>query len=460
MQRHLLAHGPHDLSDAESETGMQLPAVFLRTADQRFYLFQIRSVDIKIMIEIGRLAISVNAQILSHAAGPSNESQRNGPVDRILRHPAIGRPLASDDRDQVRPGHHNFVTARNFLRTFPARFRGGQRTKSGEHGQHVLAPGTAAQVTVGRTENEIDLLLQRTGFDRRVGRADHHVVMPRNGEQHTAVIGFRDHHGLFATKELSVEHQMDSLTGTHQMNAGRVVHLKDRIDENARRIDNGFRIEPKATAAFEIDRLDARKPAVGLEQLFDPDVIDRDGSVLDSGLSQIDRHARIVELPVMIQDTAPQLVGGQRGNRFQRAFAAQIAGPAEGKAAGHQVVKRQPDSVKRSFPPSIARNDERLVPDQMRRVAAHQPPLLERLEHQPHVALSQIANASVYELRTFARRRFGKIGLLQQSHPESARSRIDGDSQPGSAPSDHDEIPRALALQPFQQLVPIHTIKI
>ena len=182
--------------------------------------------------------------------------------------------------------------------------------------------------------------------------------------------------------------------------------------------------------------------------------------MLDSGLSQIDRHARIVELPVMIQDTAPQLVGGQRGNRFPRAFAAQIAGPTEGKAAGHQVVKRQPDSVKRSFPPSIARNDERLVPDQMRRVAAHQPPLLERLEHQPHVALSQIANASVYELRTFARRRFGKIGLLQQSHPESARSRIDGDSQPGSAPSDHDEIPRALALQPFQQLVPIHTIKI
>ena len=60
------------------------------------------------------------------------------------------------------------------------------------------------------------LRLERRRVDRRVGRADQRVAVPRDREQHAAVAGVRHHDRAVARQERAIEDEMNALARRDQ----------------------------------------------------------------------------------------------------------------------------------------------------------------------------------------------------------------------------------------------------
>ena len=68
------------------------------------------------------------------------------------------------------------------------------------------------------------------------------------------------------------------------------------------------------------------------------------------------------------------------------------------QAAGERIIDLQPDSEERSFPPFVARNDEREVMNKMRSVAVEQTTFPQGLQNQRDISLFEITNSAVHKL--------------------------------------------------------------
>ena len=73
---------------------------------------------------------------------------------------------------------------------------------------------------------------------RGIGCADHDTIMPRNGKEHAAVRGLRNHDGAVAWQKRLRQHQMGALTGGNNGFGVRFIHLPDGIAENAGGVDD------------------------------------------------------------------------------------------------------------------------------------------------------------------------------------------------------------------------------
>jgi hypothetical protein len=87
----------------------------------------------------------------------------------------------------------------------------------------------------------------------------------------------------------------------------------------------------------------------------------------------------------------------------------------------------------------------------MRRDAEQGMTLGTRLEDEMDVAVLEVAHTAVDEPRRPARRPPGEIRLVHQRHREPARYRFVGDSAPGDAAADHEEV-ELPAAERFQAL--------
>ncbi len=79
---------------------------------------------------------------------------------------------------------------------------------------------------------------------------------------------------------------------------------------------------------------------------------------------------------------------------------------------------------------------------QVRGVAQQAPALQQRLAHQRHVELRQIADATVDELGRGAARAAGEIPALDEAYAVAARGGIQRDTRPRDAPTDHQDVER------------------
>ena len=110
---------------------------------------------------------------------------------------------------------------------------------------------------------------------------------------------------------------------------------------------------------------------------------------------------------------------------------------------GEQVVELQAGAIERRLPPVVVRHHEAEIADQVRRVLQQQAALVQRLHHQPNVALLQVAHAAVHQLGAAAGRAFAEVALLQQQRGISAAGRVDRDAGAGRAAADDDDVPGA-----------------
>ena len=151
-------------------------------------------------------AISVNVQVACHAGFFIETSERDGVIDAILRHVAIGGPFAARDGEQAGIIDMDGVIAGKSRCL--ARIRSGgfhQRANANVHAKDVLPARWPAEIAFRRFEDEFDLLLHGQRIvgglvDGGVGGADDGVAMPGNGEEHAAIAGMRHHDGRIARR--------------------------------------------------------------------------------------------------------------------------------------------------------------------------------------------------------------------------------------------------------------------
>ena len=134
-----------------------------------------------------------------------------------------------------------------------------------EDAQDVGARRLLFQVQRGGLQDELDLLLEGDGLQRRfvdgrVGGADERVAMPRDREHHAAVAGVRDHDGALGRQE-TTHRRRDARPGWARWQARRAGSAMRRtvslngpggVDHDAR---GGFEL----FACFD-DRGSARRP--------------------------------------------------------------------------------------------------------------------------------------------------------------------------------------------------------
>jgi len=135
-----------------------------------------------------------------------------------------------------------------------------------------------------------------------------------------------------------------------------------------------------------------------LHQGLDPDRADRHGAMPLGGPQQADRHARVVELPVVILDASAKPVQMDVRDARDDLLAPDETARLQIQASGERVVQLQTDAVERPFPPLEARHDEGQRMHEVRRVAMEQASFAQRFAHQSEVKLLQITHATVDEL--------------------------------------------------------------
>jgi len=109
----------------------------------------------------------------------------------------------------------------------------------------------------------------------------------------------------------------------------------------------------------------------------------------------------------------------------------------------------------------IAGHDEVQRVDKVRRVAQQQATLVQRLAHESDVALLQVAEAAVDELRASAGSPLGEIALLHQRCLQPARRCVHRHAQAGRAAADDEHVPeRRLLQQGADGVSAVHTGKL
>ena len=86
---------------------------------------------------------------------------------------------------------------------------------------------------------------------------------------------------------------------------------------------------------------------------------------------------------------------------------------------------------------------------EVRGVPAQPLALVQRLVHETHVALLQVAQAAVHQLRALRGRPAGEVGGLDERRPQAARGGVEGDAGTGDAAAD-DEHVEAFGGQPVE----------
>ena len=331
----------------------------------------------------------------------------------------------------------------------------------GEGAQHVGAGRVHGEVAARVAKDELDLFRQRPRLHlrlrhRRVGRADERAAVPGDDEEDAAVVGVRDHDRGFAGEELVVEHEVHALRGLHRRERVRVVEPADTIGEDSRGVHDGTGFDRVVLAGLEVAEGDTGDDAATPGEPRDARIVEDARAQVGGRLRERHRHPCVVELAVEVHDSAEELVPLDVGDAGDRLLAAEDTRGREIQLPGQQVVRLQADAVERSLPPAIPGDDERQVAGDVRGVGVEQPPLVEGLHHEAEVALLEVPDAAVHELRAPAGGRRSEVGLLEEQRPVTAALRVDRDTQAGRPAADDHDVPGPRRAEPAEHVLAFH----
>jgi hypothetical protein len=157
------------------------------------------------------------------------------------------------------------------------------------------------------------------------------------------------------------------------------------------------------------------------QQAGDRAVVQHHRAALRRGARQSERQAGVVELPVPVLDAAGQAARLHVGQQFARARGRQELGVPDAARARQRVVHLQARAVERRLPQPVGRHHEGQRLRQVRRIGQQRGALGQRLAHQRHVALRQVAHAAVHELGGARAGALGEVVRFEQQHREAAR---------------------------------------
>ena len=245
-------------------------------------------------------------------------NQAFGLIHGIRTHAAVGRPFAAGQGDQAAFADANDMIARQGF-GFTTFRRFDQWTQSGKNTLYIFAFRRRIEVLRSGAQNEVNLFAQgaRLQINIRhcgVGRADHHMFMPRHREQHTTVFGFRNHDRSITRQEFFIDNDVDALARREHGFGLRIFHTANVIDKHAGRIDHDRGARLDGFAGFAIAQRDTGDFSAVFEQANYRCIVHGYAAVLLKGAQQGDRQSAVIKLSVVVQNTAFQafLLQGRR----------------------------------------------------------------------------------------------------------------------------------------------------
>jgi hypothetical protein len=350
--------------------------------------------------------VEAERRVLGPARAGIEPGVLRGGVHHVLRHPAVGRPLAPGDGDEARARGEDGVLARDPRRP-PAR---GRRTDDGERADpredraQVGARGRRVEVAGEGLEDEVDLRgrgrgLEVGGVGWLVGRPRDDHALERDGEQHAPVGRLGHDERVVAREELAGEHDVRAARGADDRLGAGLVHPADRVGERAGGVDDGAGPDLEALAGLGVAGDDAGDGAVlALEQRLDGAVVDDDAVVPGGGAGEGEAEAGVVEAGVGVGHAAADAGGANAREACAGVGAGQALGGLDDAPAGEVVVDPQADGVPRGLERVAGGDDEPEGRDEPGGVPEHQGALAEGLADEGDAALAEIADPAVDEL--------------------------------------------------------------
>ena len=360
-------------------------------------------------------------------------------VDRVLGHHAVGRVLAARDRDHPRHRHGHGVLARQLARAL--RLAGQQRTQPGVDAFDVLARERVREHGVDMVEHVVDVGRRRgrvrlVELPVGVRRADDPVPPPRDHEQ-DGLLRAQDEPGV-ELQPVARDDEVDALRRAHPELAALADERLHVVGPDAGRVDHHARPHVDLVAGELVAHAHAGDPLAGAQEPDHARVRGDRRAVLRGRAGDRERVARVVDLAVVVLQRADERVLAQRGRDLERLALGQVAVAGEALVPAERVVEREPGTDVGVLPLLLERQQEGHRRHEMRRQhVEQQPALLQRLAHQPEVALLEVAEPAVDELRRARRGPRGEVARLDQRDVQAARGRIERGARAGGAAADH-----------------------
>jgi len=329
-------------------------------------------------------------------------------VHRVLGHGPVGGELA--------PGHGHHAAGRAGDLVAPGQLLGDPALGGAQQGPQ---PGPAALHGVGRhrpAHGGVETVEEVPGVSGRaerrveipvvvgVGGAHVGVLAPRNGEHRPLAARHREHDGHVVSDQVAGHHHVHALGRADGVGRLAGVEGVDLLHPDAGGVDHrpGADLD-QARTGVDPHRVDLA-PVV-LAQGHHRGVVGHRGAESQgSGAGGGQGQAGVVHPGVVVEVGPGDVLHAQGGHvgldlgRAQAAVAAADAPPPE-QVVGPQAQADEEAQVAGYHPAPVLDGDhEAQQPHQVRGVGQEPPALAQRLEHQGHIALLEVAEAAVDHL--------------------------------------------------------------
>ena len=286
----------------------------------------------------------------------------------------------------------------------------------------------------------------------RVRGADVHVFTARHDE-HTATIRGIDDGRARHRQAIALHDQVDALGQLQPLTDVGRFQLAQRICPRPRGIDDGLGMHGESDAPLAPQRI----------RHLDPDHSIPDHRIADHGsaLPNKTRHRRVISdhramacgashirqrQPCIvgdvfgIHDGPGPGVGLQRWLIAQQARAIPYLMSLSGFDAAEFFIGPQPSAQRCEMRTRAATDDDWRNRGKMRRNLTHDGAFVRRFPHQPHIALGEIAQATVHQLGGAATGARAEVIGFHQRSAQATHRRIAHDARARNAAADHEHI--------------------
>ena len=357
---------------------------------------------------------------------------RHGLVDRVLRHDPVGGPLAAGDDDEAGNAVRHDVLAAQ-LRCL-LRLSCEQRAQPGVDALDVLTGQRHGEDLVHVFEDVVDVRRRRrrvrlVEFPVGVRGADQPVPTPRDHEQH-ALLGAEDDAQL-RLEPVARHNEVHALRGADAELAPFADHRLRVIRPHAGGVHDLAGADVEVFAGLQVVGVDTDDPLPDLDKPLHTNPAGHVRAVERGGAGERGNVLGVVDLRVVVGDTAGERVIGNAGNHAKHLPLAEVAVVRHPRrtAAGvaeHVVQQHSGADVAALDEALRQRIEEAHRLHQVRRDALQEKAALdERFPHQTEVELLQVTDAAVHQLRRPARCAARPVPRLNHADAESAGHRVE-----------------------------------
>jgi hypothetical protein len=229
----------------------------------------------------------------------------------------------------------------------------------------------------------------------------------------------------------------------------------DLFSEDARGIDDMTGAHNDLPVAQVVAHMCATDLAIFGNERANFGVVGNAGAILYGGTQDRHRQASIVGLAIVVDKAFLEIFRHQGRSEPHDIPAAQAAVPLDVMSPGQAIVEPEADIKDKTQPDTPGRGKGQadrvavaFIDGQHKahrvnekwRVFQQQPTLNQGFTHQSEVEVGQVANAAMHQLGRFATRAAGEVPLFNERYPVTTRNRIQGDSGPCHAPTNHQHV--------------------